>query len=193
MKKADYLSELRFHLAGLPPQEVEDILRDQEEYIREAMSAGRSEDDAIRALGDPRAFAANLTAELKIQRAASSPSLQKQVSGTMGAVVAILALAPLNLIFVLGPFLALVGVAVAGWFTAAAFLASSVAMLGIFFFKLVFVSVGFWTHVSALFFTLGSIGVSILGILVMYLLTQWFVRGTLAYLKWNLKFIQARA
>ena len=109
MKRLAYLDSLKTHLRQLPEGDVADILRDQEEYIRDAVGAGRSEEDAIQSLGEPKAFAANLIAELKIQQAIQPGSLQKQMRGTIGAVCAILALAPINLIFVLGPFLALAG------------------------------------------------------------------------------------
>ncbi|MGZ3712108.1 MAG: DUF1700 domain-containing protein [Bdellovibrionota bacterium] len=193
MRKAEYLNELKIQLRALPANEVDDILRDQEEFIRDAMSAGKTEEQAIAGLGDPAAFAANLTAEMKIQRVSTSSSLKNQVSGTVSAVVAILALAPLNLIFVLGPFLALVAVAIAGWAVAFSGLLAACALFLGFFFKLLFIGAGFWVQISTFFFALGSIGASLLALIGMYFITQWLVLGTLAYLKWNLNFVRGRA
>lgn len=193
MKKADYINEIRNNLRNMPSGEVEDIIRDQEEHIREAMAAGRSEEDVIARLGDPKAFAANLTAELKIQEVQNSTNLKSQLKGTLGAVAAILALAPLNLIFVLGPFLALISIAFSGWAVALSGVLVAVAIFGVFFLKLIFVSVGFWAQFSTFFFALGTLGGSVLGLFAMYFVTQWLVMGTIAYLKWNLNFIKARS
>jgi uncharacterized membrane protein len=107
--------------------------------------------------------------------------------------VAILALAPLNLIFVLGPFLALVGIAIAGWAVAVAGVAAAAALILAFFFKLVFITAGFWAQVSTFFLALGSLALSVLGLVFMYYVTYWLVQGTLAYLKWNLTFVKAGA
>lgn len=191
MKKSEFTNELRRQLAALPSGEVEDIVRDQEEYITDAMAAGRTEEQAVAALGDPRAFAASLTAEAKIREIDEAKGLRQQIGGTIGAVVAILALAPLNLIFVLGPFLALVGIAIAGWAVAVAGVAAAAALILAFFFKLVFITAGFWAQVSTFFLALGSLGLSVLGLVGMYYITYWLVQGTVAYLKWNLNFVRA--
>lgn len=193
MKKSEFITELRRQLAALPSGEVEDIVRDQEEYIADAMAAGRTEEQAVAALGEPKAFAASLSAEAKIKKIDEAKGLQQQVSGTIGAVVAILALAPLNLIFVLGPFLALVGIAIAGWAVAVAGVAAAAALILAFFFKLVFITAGFWAQVSTFFLALGSLGLSVLGLVGMYYITYWLVQGTVAYLKWNLNFVRAGA
>lgn len=191
--KADYLGALRAHLSPLPSEEVEDILRDQEEYIRDAISAGRSEADVIAGLGDPRALAQSLTASMKLEQAAAAPTMKLKITGAFSAIFAILALAPLNLIFVLGPFCVALALLIAGWFTAGALLIASLASFVVFFFELLFISVGALTHLSAFFFLLGCVGATLLGLLAMAKISQWFVLGTIAYLKWNLKFIQARA
>lgn len=193
MTKQEYLDALKSHLAPLPQEEINDILRDQEEYIRDAVSAGRAEADVIQGLGDAKAFANSLTAGMKIEKAEQSESLKLKISGTFSAILAILALAPLNLIFVLGPFLGLVGVLCGGWAAAGGFLLAALFSLGAFFVQLIFLPVGFGVQLSAFFFLLGCLGATLLSLYVMYQATLWFTRGTLAYLKWNLKFIQARA
>lgn len=189
----DYLNTLRSLLAPLPASEVDDILRDQEEFLRDAMAAGRSEADAIAGLGDPRAFAQSLTAGYKLEQAASAPSMKLKITGAFSAIFAILALAPLNLLFVLGPFLVALFLLFGGWMAAAGLLIAAVVSVFVFFFELLFISVGFWAHLSAFLFLLGCVGATLLGLLAMAKISQWFVLGTIAYLKWNLKFIQARA
>jgi uncharacterized membrane protein len=192
MNKADFLKELSSQLRQLATPDVEEILRDQEEYIRDAIQSGRREDEVISSLGDPKVFAASLAAESRIHSAEKSTSLKQQAHLTLGAVIAILALAPLNLIFVLGPFCGLVGVLIGLWAASAGILVAALACLVVFFVKLLFLSVGVWAQLSTFFFIAGCIGGSVLGMMLMVEITQWVLLGTLAYLKWNLNFIKAR-
>ena len=104
MKKEEFLKQLDLSLVGISLHERQDILRDQEEYIREAVSAGRNEESVIASLGSPKELATNLSVDTKIQKAVKTDAFGKQIQNTFSAVLAILALAPLNLIFVLGPF-----------------------------------------------------------------------------------------
>ena len=193
MKSQEFLSQLRGALSHLPKAEVDEIMRDQEEYIRDAVRAGRSEEAVIDSLGSPSAFAAGLLTESKIQKAEGSTTLKKQVGNTFGAIFAIIALAPLNLIFVLGPFLGIAGGIVGGWAAAAGILVASIALIGAFFAKLIFIPVGFWAHFSSLFFALGTVGAGVLGLIMMAAITKLFLQLTVSYLKWNLNFIRTRA
>jgi uncharacterized membrane protein len=193
MKKQQFLAALKTQLSHLPESEVTEILRDQEEYIRDAIAAGRSEEKVVESLGDPKTFAASVSAESKIHRAETSASLKTQVSSTLGAVFAILALAPLNIIFALGPFIALVGIAFGGWGVALGSFFVSVVLFFAFLVKGIFIAAGIWAHFSVLFFILGCFGVSVIGLIVMYKITQMFLKMTISYLKWNLNFIKGRA
>lgn len=192
MKKSEFLTSLHNHLGGLPKREVDDILRDQEEYFRDAMSAGRSEEEVVRSLGDPKVFAANLKAELTIQRAESSTDLRQKVGLTASALFSILALAPINFFLVLGPFLLLLIFLLAGWILSAAGVIVAIALSLVFYADMLKHAVGFLTHFSAISFTFACIGASVLCILIMMKLTHWFVIGTLSYLNWNIRFVKAR-
>jgi len=190
MKKNEFLATLRLQLRDLPQNEIDDIVRDQEEYIQDAMMAGRKEEDVIASLGDPKSFASNVTAENKIKSAEQSVSLSKQVTHTFGAVFALLALAPLNIIFVLGPFLFLAGLLFGGWAASAGLFMAAWGVLMAFVFKLVFMNVGIWVHLSSFFFVMGCIGATFLCLIAMFYVTRFFVQATLAYLRWNIKFFK---
>jgi uncharacterized membrane protein len=192
MKKAQFLESLKSQLSHLPEVEVNEILRDQEEYIRDAVAAGRTEEAVIQSLGEPKNFAASVSAESKIHRAETSATLKNQVSSTLSAIFAILALAPLNIIFVLGPFIFLMVVVLGGWGLALGSLLALILLTLAFIFKFVFVSAGLWTHGTVFFFILGCIGASILSLLIMNKVTQVFLKMTISYLKWNLNFIKGR-
>lgn len=192
MNKAEFLANLRTHLSSLSKEEVDEIIRDQEEYILDAVKAGRSEESVIASLGDPKLFAASLLAEVKLQQAEQSESFSKQLKNTFNAVIAILALAPLNFILAFGPFLLIICLVIAGWATAFGGIIASIAFFWMFFYKLIFFSIGFWGQLASFFLALGWIGLATLGLLFMYQITRFFLLAILAYLKWNLKFIKGR-
>lgn len=190
MKKHQFLDTLKSELSPLSKEEVQDILRDQSEYIDEAIRAGRLEDAVIRSLGNPKDFALNLLTETKIKNAEQSSKLGTQVKLTVSAVFAILALAPLNLIFVLGPFLAIVACLFAGWTTSVAVFLCAVIFIFVFLFKLIFIPIGFWLQLSMILFLIGWVAGSLLAFNLMSLITKLLTKGTLSYLRWNFDFIK---
>lgn len=192
MNKSVYLERLRKYLEPLPREEIDDIVRDQEEYINDAVSSGRSEQEVLSALGDPKSFANRLLAESKIQQAEETTSLNQQLKRTSKAVLAILALTPLNIFFVLIPLMLIIFLTFIGWVVALSLLAAAGGILVVFFTKLITLTPDFWTNFSFFFFALGLVGMGILAVIVAYQITKFFVHSVLAYLKWNLKFIQSR-
>ena len=192
MKKVDFLGELKIALKGLSDEERDEIIRDQDEYVRDAIAAGRDEEAVVASLGDPYVLANQLNVQNKIDRATNSTHFPDQMRNVFGAVLAILALAPFNVIFVLGPFLFLLGMIFAGWACSLSALIAALSVLGVFLFKLTFFVVGIYTHLSALFLCLGLVGAGVLGIFLMTALTQFFFKATVSYLRWNLKFIEGK-
>src|SRR5258708_4287233 len=114
MTKTEFIEQLRKELSGIPQTEIDDIIRDQEELIRDALAAGRSEESIIASLGSASELAKNLRAELKIKKAKDENKLPAKVKGVFGAAGAVLVLAPFNLIFVLGPLMGLFGILFGG-------------------------------------------------------------------------------
>ena len=68
MNKMEFLNLLRKGLDGLPIEDINDIIRDQEEYINDAMAAGKSEQVGVDSLGDPKVLAATLRAQASGKR-----------------------------------------------------------------------------------------------------------------------------
>lgn len=193
MKKQDFINQLKTELQGLPESEISDIIRDQEEMISDAMAAGRTEEQIISSLGDPKELARSLKAEIKIDKATVEKNLPQQVKGAFGALGALLVLAPFNLIFVLGPFCAVIGSLIAGWAVTLALGIATLAFMGIFFTKFIFVSAGAAAHLSTFFAFVGCIGLSMLFGFAMYYLTKFIFKLVLSYFKWNLNFIKSQA
>lgn len=191
MKQQQFISELRKNLTLLPQQEVNDIVRDQEEMIREAIASGRNEESVLQALGDPKVLAATLVAQNRIDQAQGAQSLLPKARNTMSALMAFLALAPLNFFILVGPFCVGACVLFAFWVTA-------------FTLFMTFAGVGAWTmgmmfsagsnalaHLGTSFFMLGCIGVSLIFGMFLVWATKVFLTIILKYLKWNLKVMES--
>ena len=190
MNRQAFITELRKELNGIPRVDIEDIIRDQEEMISDALAAGRTEDDVVQSFGDPKELAKSLKAEIKIERATDEKKLSKQVRGVFSAVGALLVLAPFNLIFVLGPFLAILGITFAGWAVAMVIGLVAVFLMGIFFTEFIFVGSTLTVHLATFFTILGCLGLAALFVVGMYFVTKIIFKLILSYLKWNLNFIK---
>jgi len=68
MTKAEFLETLHRRLAGLPPDEVDELVGDYAMHFAEGTAAGRSEAGIAAALGDPQRLARELRAEAGLRR-----------------------------------------------------------------------------------------------------------------------------
>lgn len=100
MNQQEFIRQLQDALARLPQQERQEIIADYQEYFRDGLAAGRSEENIAAGLGDPRQLARELMARHHIARWESRKSF-----GNLFAVVgAIAGLGFLNFMLAL-PFL----------------------------------------------------------------------------------------
>ena len=95
MTRDAFLRTLRAGLAGLPPQEIEDIVGDYTAHFADA--SGRSEAEVAAALGDPARIARELRAEAGLRRFEAHWS----VSNLLAATLALAGLAIVDIIFLL--------------------------------------------------------------------------------------------
>ena len=193
MTKEEFINQLRKELSGIPQSELEDIIRDQEELIRDAIAAGRSEESIVASLGQASELAKNLKAEIKIEKAQDENKLPAKMKAVFGAVGAVLVLAPFNLIFVLGPMMALFGILIGGWATAFSLtVVCFTVALAFFFFSIVLpASILGWIGIG--FGFLGIMFFGLAGLGVMYLVTMLVAQLVLKYLKWNVNFVKRQA
>jgi len=104
MNRSQFITDLRKGLAGLPADEIDDIVRDYDAHFSEGLAAGRSEESVAAALGHPARLARELRAEAGLRRWEETRS-----PGTLiGALIALVALVAVDLIFLL-PVLFVVG------------------------------------------------------------------------------------
>jgi uncharacterized membrane protein len=97
MNRVAFLRALRAGLAGLPAQEIDDIVVDYTAYFDEAHASGRSEEDVAAALGDPQRLARELRAETGLRRWENHRSL----GNSAAALLALGGLAAVDILFLL--------------------------------------------------------------------------------------------
>ncbi|PDQ22090.1 hypothetical protein CN311_05635 [Mesorhizobium sanjuanii] len=97
MTRDAFLRTLRLGLAGLPPQEIEDIVGDYAAHFAESDASGRGEAEVAAALGDPARLARELRAEAGLRRFEAHWS----VSNMLAAMLALAGLAFVDIVFLL--------------------------------------------------------------------------------------------
>ncbi len=107
MNGEGFLRSLRVGLAGLPAEEIEDILTDYRAYFEEARASGRSEEDVAGALGDPDRLGRELRAEAGLRRWEN----HRSPANLLTVLLALGGLAAVDILFLL-PLLVAVGLAV---------------------------------------------------------------------------------
>lgn len=192
MNKQEFMDVLRRSLADLPSAERDEILYDYEEHFRIGISEGKPEHEIAASLGDPRTLAKQFSADYHVTRAEAEAS----VSNTFSAVLATLGLGFFNLVFVLGPFLGLLGVLFGFFVASGAIVLSGIAVLAATFFGAFLpvgmdaVTLGPATPVAAFFLAIGLICLGLLLLIGNVYLVKYFFIGTVKYLKFNLKIIR---
>jgi uncharacterized membrane protein len=177
-----YMQELNALLVAVPQSLRDEWLYDYEMHFRLAVQNGQSEEQAALELGDPRMIASELMLNYRVHQAEERSSV---VSVTR-AVIATVSLGFFNLVFVLGPFIALMGVLIAFWAVTAALLIAAAASVveGV---RGSAVSLPQGISLAAALTGLGLLA----GTGTLYV-TRGFFAMTLKYLKFNTRFIKER-
>ncbi|MDN4527265.1 HAAS signaling domain-containing protein [Fictibacillus fluitans] len=183
MVQSKFMSQLKAQLQDLPKAEQQDILYDYEEHFRSGLEEGKTEEEIAASLGQPQAIAREVKEEFRGKEAKPKPSADSVGKAILVAV----ALGFFNLIFILGPFFAVVGVLIS-------LFAASFALL-LFPFALLFS----WNQLSGsadwligVFAILASLGAGVLIGVGSIFITRWFYRLTMRYLQFNVKMIKGR-
>ena len=193
MTKEKFLSDLKGALGRMSDEERREVLYDYEEHFRMGLAAGKTEDQISQSLGNPRQIGRSYAMESLLEEPKGGGDVK--AASVLRAVFASISLTFFNVIFILGPFLGLVGVLIGMWATAVALAASGV---GVVLFPIgALVAPGLFSMVgmNLAFVIFAGIGVAGLGLLAgigMWKLTQIFVRGTAAYLRFNARIVTRR-
>ncbi|CAM3979441.1 DUF1700 domain-containing protein [Paenibacillus alkaliterrae] len=178
-----YMMELDHLLRVIPEPQRKEWLYDYYLHFEQAAQNGQSEEEAARELGDPRSIASELLLGYRVDQAETNNSFGK----LSRAVFATVSLGLFNIIFILGPYLALAAILLALWATAVAI---GVAGIGI-----VFESLwnGTFSMAQALAVGLISSSITILLIVGLKSLTTSFYKMTLKYLKFNTRILRGNS
>lgn len=183
MTKHEFLARLDKLIKSIPEQERNDILFDYHSHFEAGLAEGKSEEEIAKSLGHPNMIAKELLANYHISVAQSQPSLRH----VGRAVIATVSLGFFNLIFVLGPFIALFCVIIAFYAVAIALLLAPFSLFLPFFFPvepMEWVQMGFLSTVC--------VGLGLLLLVGMIYVTRWCYQFVLKYLQLNLRIIKGR-
>lgn len=190
MNKKEFLESLSKYLRGVPREDEQDIMNDFEEHFRMGEEAGRSEEELAKSLGDPKQLANQFRANIMLAQAEKETT----AANITRAVFASLGLGFFNLIFVLGPFLAVFAVLIALFAVAVGITAGGITGLLATIFSPLFPEV-FNMLINPAVGIFGSIGLICFGVLFFIgniYLTRGFFRLFVRYIKFNVRLIAGR-
>lgn len=172
--------ELNDAIKGLSSDERQDILNDYEEHFSMGKEEGKTEEEIAAALGLPNKIAKELLAMYHLERAETNVS----TGNMLRAVWAGIGLGFLNLIIVLGPFMALIGIVLAGWVTSLTFILSPLLVpVNLLIYPGTF-------ELFDLFFSIMLCGLGLFIAIGMYYLTKTLTHGFVRYLKLNASLVK---
>lgn len=178
MNKEQFLKQLEASLNRLSIEERKDILQDYEEYFAIGLESEKSEEDIAASLGNPKQIAKELLASYHLDLVEQTIS----ASNILRAVWAVIGLGFFNVIIVLAPFCALVGVVISGWLASVAFILSPLGILFNLFMG--------QFRIADLLLSLGLCGIGIFVAIGMFFVTKFLTKGFIRYLKFNITFVK---
>lgn len=184
MTRREFIDELGRLLGELPDKERLDIIADHTALFLRGVEQGKSEQEIAAELGSPQEVARRILAGYRIQQAQADAS----IGNISRAILATVSLGVVNLVFVLGPFLALLGLLASFYAVAFSLL---VAPLGILFIPSPLAE----TSDQRLFFLFASmVSLGLGGMLSIALIqfTIWLYRQFLRYLQFNVRLIRGK-
>ncbi len=190
MNRKEFFKDLSKYLRGIPREDEEEIINDFEEHFDIGEKEGRTEEDLAKSLGDPKALANQFKASIVVAQA------EKETTAVniTRAVFATLGLGFFNLIFVLGPFIGVVGIFAGLFATAIGVTAGGITgLLGTIFSPLF--PEYFNLIVNPAVGIFASIGVICFGVLFFIgsiYLTKGFFRLFIKYIKFNARIVTGK-
>lgn len=180
MTKEQFLKQLDTALKSLPTEERQDILRDYQEHFTIGIEEGKTEEKISVSLGSPKQLAKELLATYHLEKVETTAT----TGNILRAMYAVVGLGFFNLVFVLGLFVALAGVLVAGWVAGTAFIISPLIVV-----------IDTIVHPATfqllfLFISIMLCGFGAFIIIGMYFATKAAAAGFIRYLKFNMKIVK---
>ena len=173
MNRQYFFMELEHQLKKIPKEDLQDIIRDYEEYFQIGMKEGKTEAEIITNLGSPKQLAKEILANYQMDLLEKNPSTSNMFKATW----AVIGLGLFNMIFVLGPFIGLLSLLLAGWIVSVSFVFSPVLAL-------------FSLTTNSFFQSILLCGIGLLLGIGLYYLTNWMKMIVIKYLKFNLSIVR---
>jgi len=190
MNRKEFFKDLSKYLRGIPREDEEDIINDFEEHFDMGEKEGRTEEDLAKSLGDPKALANQFKASIVVAQA------EKETTAVniTRAVFATLGLGFFNLIFVLGPFIAVVSVLFSFFVTGISISAAGiVGLLGTIFSPLFPEYFNLIVNPAVgIFASIGAICFGVLFFIGTIYLTKGFFRLFIKYIKFNARIVTGK-
>jgi len=180
MNKEQFLRKVEAGIKRLSEEEREDIIRDFEEHFQIGTQEGKSEEEISKSLGSPQQIAKELLASYHLERVEES----KSAGNILRAVWAVIGLSFFNLVIVLGPFIALVGILLGGWVAGLSFIVSPILVL----IEAIFSPETF--EVFEFFFSVGLAGLGLFIVMGMLIASRTLVNLFVRYLKYNVNLVK---
>ncbi|SHN27716.1 HAAS signaling domain-containing protein [Gracilibacillus kekensis] len=180
MNKDQFLKKLDQSLNRLSDDERKDILADFQEHFDLAKEDDKTEEEIAQSLGAPSQIGKELLATHYLEKAETTSS----TGNFLRAVWAVIGLGFFNLVIVLGPFIALVSLIVAGWITGGAFVISPF----LFLINVVLYPSSFLYF--DLFFTITLTGIGLFIVIGMVYATNIVTKGFMRYLNFNVRVVK---
>jgi uncharacterized membrane protein len=186
------MNSLENSLAGFSTKDKDEIIYDYEEHFSIGLESGKSEDEICRELGDPDTIAKQYKISSTIERASAYPS----TGNIFRAVIASIGLGLMNLIFVLGPFLAAAGVLFGLWIASCSIILAGLVttfstVLSSIFPGFIFLP-GFIPSIALVLYGIGLTALGLLLFMGFSYISKQFLKGTVKYLKMNVNIIIGR-
>lgn len=180
MNKETFMKKLKSGLTRLPKEEQAVVIQDFEEHFAMGLEEGKSEDHISTSLGSPHQIAKEMLATHHLEKVEATAT----AGNVFRAVWAVIGLGFFNLVIVLGPFIALASILVAGWVMAITFIGSPL---------LVIVSAVIFTgtfEMFDLFFSIVLLGLGLFIAMGMFFISRILMSGFVRYLTFNTKIVK---
>ncbi len=192
MNKETFLDELKRSLGRMPESEKKEVLYDYEEHFRMGTAEGKSEEQVAQSLGNPRLIGRSYVIDAMLEERDGG---RVAAGSVVRALFASISLTFFNLIFILGPFVGLVGVMIGLWAAAISLpIAGVAAVLSPIGALIVpqYVSLGGFTPLLWVFTGIGVAALGVLAVIGMLLLSRLFVEMIAGYVKFNVRIVTRR-
>lgn len=181
MTKAEFLQTLERELHKLNEHERKEILYDFEEHFAAGFEEGKTETEIAKDLGDPKTIAKEILVDYRISQAES----EKSVKHMFQAILATVSLSFFNVMFVLGPVLAVIAFYISLCGVAIVCVLSPIGWLVSFLFGF-----GDINMVHSFFVSIFVCGAGLILCIGLYYFGKFLYELFLKYIKFNLRIVK---